>query len=190
MTPTRRIKSEGLRIVRLFMVLSSLAPLFVLMAIRGTSLFSAEWPFVVACLMLVVLPLGVLLRRVQVARDKHDVRSLTPGRMEDHRSHFLTYLLAALLPFYSEDFETIRELVATCIALMLVVFLFLHLNLHYVNLYFAVRGYRVFTIWPPDDGNPHTGQEPFVLITRRRQLAEGTGVIAYRLSDTVYLEEG
>ena len=67
-------------------------------------------------------------------------------------------------------------------------FLFWHLNLHYMNLLFAALGYRVFTVYPPADGNPLTGRASEALITRRVSLAAGDRIVAYRLSDTVYLE--
>lgn len=189
MAPKGQIKSEGLGFVRVLMVLSSLAPLFALMAVRGTSLFCIEWPFVVTCLALIVLPFLVLLHRVRTARKNDDVQIRKIGRTEDHRSHFLTYLFATLLPFYREEFDTVRELIALLIALTLIVFLFWRLNLHYVNLYFAFRGFNVFTVWPPKGGGPYAAQESFMLITRRKQLVEGESVTAYRLSNTVYLED-
>ena len=74
------------------------------------------------------------------------------------------------------------------LALTFIVFLFWRLNLHYMNLFFALLNYRVFTVSPPKDNNPHTGREPFVLITRRQSLSPGDHCVAYRLSDTVYLE--
>ena len=63
-----------------------------------------------------------------------------------------------LLPFYSEDIGTWRDLGATLAALAFIVFLFWHLNLHYMNLLFAVRGLRVFTVYPPADGNALTAR--------------------------------
>ena len=74
------------------------------------------------------------------------------------------------------------------VALMFIVFLFWHLRLHYINIMFSIFKYQVFTIHSPDDGNPYTGKEPFVLITRRRYLTPGEKIDAYRLSDTVYME--
>ena len=74
------------------------------------------------------------------------------------------------------------------VALVFIVFLFWRLNLHYMNIFFAVFDYRVFTVSSPHDGNPHTGREPFVLITPRRHVPPGGHILAYRLSDTVYLE--
>ena len=93
-----------------------------------------------------------------------------------------------LLPFYSEDLGTWRDLGATVAALAFIVFLFWHLNLHYMNLLFAALGYRVFTVYPPADGNPLTGKTRQALITRRVSLAPGARIVAYRVSDTVYLE--
>ena len=166
------------------MVLSSLAPLFVLMAIRGSGAY-----FIAVCLLLAVLPSVCLWWRVQMTRKDNDVRVLKTGNTEDRRSDVLVYLFAILLPFYREDIGTCWDLFAMCLALGLIVFLFWRLNLHYMNLIFAVLGYQLFAVSPPDDGNPHTGRESFVLITRRKHLSEEIEVIAYRLSDTVYFEK-
>ena len=93
-----------------------------------------------------------------------------------------------LLPFYAPDVGTWRAFGATVAALGFIVFLFWHLNLHYMNVLFAVMGLRVFTVYPPSDTNPLTGKSSEVLITRRAIISRGERVIAYRLSDTVYLE--
>jgi hypothetical protein len=77
---------------------------------------------------------------------------------------------------------------AVLAALTFIVFLFWHLNLHYMNLLFAAMGYRVFTIQPPADGNPLSGRTSQVLITPRAAVPDGERVTAYRLSDTVYFE--
>lgn len=183
-----KVHGEGLGFARLLMVLSSLAPLFVLMAIRGNSLFP-ELYFALVCLALAVLPSMFLWWRVCTARRHNDIRPLITGRTEDHRSHVLVYLFATLLPFYREEIGNYRDLVAMGAALGLIVFLFWRLNLHYLNLFFAVARYQVFTVSPPEDGNRYTGQESFVLITRRKQLREDERVTAYRLSNTVYLEK-
>ncbi|MGH9237209.1 MAG: hypothetical protein ACRD3G_04140 [Vicinamibacterales bacterium] len=117
-----------------------------------------------------------------------DRREIVVGNADDHRDHILVYLFAMLLPFYSEDIGTWRELGATLAALAFIVFLFWHLNLHYMNLWFAVRGLRVFTVYPPADGNPLTGKTRQAIITNRVSLAPGERLVAYRISDTVYLE--
>jgi hypothetical protein len=185
--PDRTTHGEGLKAARLFMVLSSISPLFILWAIRGNSLIPDAW-FIGFCALMIVAPNAFLWLRIRTARRQADKRELTVGQADDHRDHILVYLFAMLLPFYSEDLSTWRDLSATIAALAFIVFLFWHLNLHYMNLVFAVRGLRVFTVYPPVDGNPLTGKTRHAVITRRVSLAPGDKLVAYRLSDTVYLE--
>lgn len=179
--------SEGLRAARLLMVLSSISPLFILWAIRGNSLIPDRW-FIGCCALMVVVPNAFLWLRIRMAKAQADKRDLTVGTADDHRDHILVYLFAMLLPFYSEDLGSWRYLSASFAALAFIVFLFWYLNLHYMNLLFAALGFRVFTIYPPADGNPLTGKTRQSLITRRVSLASGDRIVAYRLSDTVYLE--
>ncbi|WP_298224420.1 hypothetical protein [Acidocella sp.] len=179
--------SEGLKTARLLMVLSSISPLFILWAIRGNSLIPDHY-FISICALMVLLPNAFLWLRIRTAKRNSDRREVTVGTADDHRDHILVYLFAMLLPFYSEDLGTLRDLAATLAALSFIVFLFWHLNLHYMNLVFAVLGYRVFTVYPPADGNPLTGRTRYAVITRRVCLSPGETITTYRLSDTVYLE--
>jgi hypothetical protein len=180
--------NEGLKLARLLMVLSSISPLFILWAIRGNSLIPDHY-FIAFCMLMVIVPNAFLWLRIQIAIRQADKREITVGTADDHRDHILVYLFAMLLPFYSEDLGSWRYLFASFAALAFIVFLFWHLNLHYMNLLFAALGLRVFTIYPPADHNPLTGRTRYAVITRRVSLVPGDRIIAYRLSDTVYLEE-
>jgi hypothetical protein len=184
---TARIPDEGLKVARVLMVLSSVSPLFILWAIRGTSLIPDQY-FITGCVLMVVVPNAFLWLRIRTAQKQRDKRTITVGTADDHRDHILVYLFAMLLPFYSEDIGTWRDFAATCGALTFIVFLFWHLNLHYMNLVFALGGLRVFTVYPPADGNPLAAKTRQALITRRVSLSSGDKVSAYRLSDTVYME--
>ena len=137
---------------------------------------------------MVVAPNGFLWLRLRTAKKQDDKREITVGRADDHRDHLLVYLFAMLLPFYSEDLGNWRYFGSSVAALAFIVFLFWHLNLHYMNLLFASLGYRVFTVYPPDDGNPITGKTSLAIITKRVCLAPDERFVAYRLSDTVYME--
>ncbi len=179
--------SEGLKAARLLMVLSSISPLFILWAIRGNRLLPDPL-FIGLCAFLVIAPNAFLWLRIHTARNQADKRELTVGTADDHRDHILVYLFAMLLPFYSTDIGTWRNFWATLAALAFIVFLFWHLNLHYMNMLFAFCGLRVFTVDPPTDGNALTGKTRKAVITRRVSLVSGDRIVAYRLSDTVYLE--
>jgi hypothetical protein len=156
-------------------------------AIRGNSLIPDRY-FLSFCVLAVLIPNVFLAIRMRTAKTLNEKRELIVGAAEDHRDHLLVYLFAMLLPFYAPDVGTWRAFGATVAALGFIVFLFWHLNLHYMNVVFALVGLRVFTVYPPSDANPVTGRASQVLITRRATIPAGSRVIAYRLSDTVYLE--
>lgn len=178
---------EGLKVARLLMVLSSISPLFILWAIRGSSLIP-DCYFLTFCAVIVVVPNAFLWFRIMTAKKLQERRELVIGSSEDHRDHLLVYLFAMLLPFYADNLATWRTFGAALAALGFIVFLFWHLNLHYMNLLFAALGYRVFTLYPPADGNPLSGRTAQILITRRVSVLAGDRVTAYRISDTVYFE--
>jgi hypothetical protein len=181
-------RSEGLKIPRLLMVLSGISPLFILWAIRGSKIVPDKY-LLSLCALMVILPNFVLLMRVKAAKQQNMQRELVVGTAEDHRDHLLVYLFSMLLPFYSIDTNTWRDFAALIAAVSFVVFLFWHLDLHYMNILFAIGGYRVFTIHPPKDDNPISGRLSLVLITPRTSVASGEKLVAYRLSDTVYFED-
>lgn len=180
--------NEGLRIARLLMVLSSISPLFVLWAIRGGTPLPDGW-FIALCLLMVLGPNAFLSLRIGTAKKLKEQREIVVGTFEDHRDHILVYLFAMLLPFYAADLGQWRDFAAGLAALVFIIFLFWHLNLHYMNIWFAWKGYRVFTIYPPADENLFSGKGGLVLITKRVGLTPGERLAAFRISDTVYLED-
>ena len=177
---------EGLAVARLMMVLSSISPLFIFWAIRGNNLVR-ECYFLGICIFMAVAPSAYLWRRILMAKKLKQLRLLTVGKAEDHRDHLLVYLFAMLLPFYSADLDAWRDMATAIVALAFIVFMFWHLNLHYMNVLFAAFGYHVFTIYPRDD-NPLSGKMSLVLITKRVTVQDGERIKAYRLSNTVYIE--
>lgn len=189
MSPSVPSPKESLQVTRLIMVFSSMAPLFVLWALRGSPIVSDAF-FTPICIAFSVLPTLWLCRRVQTARRNNEIKVIVVGQADDHRDHILVYLFAMLLPFYTVSLGGAREFAATILALAFVIFLFWHLNMHYMNLGFALRGYRVFTITPPSgNGNPYAGRSAFVLLSKRADISAGESITTYRLSDSVFIEK-
>ena len=98
---------EGLKVARLLMVLSSISPLFILWAIRGSSLISDRY-FLTFCALMVIIPNAFLWLRIMIAKKLQERRELIVGTSEDHREHLLVYLFAMLLPFYMENLDYIN----------------------------------------------------------------------------------
>lgn len=183
----KRGPSEGLRIARLMMVLSSLSPLFLLWAIRGVSVMPDNY-FWSICLALIVFPNFILYLRTRIAKKQGDTKVLTVGQVDDHREHLLVYLFAMLIPLYDANLGTGRDFAATVVAFLFIIFLFWHLNMHYMNILYAIFGYRVYTVQPPPADDGISGTEPFVLLTKRTTLKPMQRIEALRISNTVFLE--
>lgn len=179
---------EGLGFLRVILVLGSISPLFVLWAVKGVALLPDIY-FVSTCSCFAIIPSFLLLVRERVATKQRDFHPLQVGSVEDHRGHVLIYLFAMLLPFYRQIVDGWREFSALVVALIFIVFLFWHLNFHYMNILFAIRRYHVFTVYPPNEDNNYSSGESFIVITRRRNLQSGQSIVALRLSNTVYLEK-
>ena len=112
--------NEGLKLARLLMVLSSVSPLFILWAIRGTALIPDVY-FLTFCAAMVVGPNAFLWYRIRIARQRGDTRELAIAAVEDNREHLLVYLFAMLLPFYADTLATWRTLAAALAGLGFVV---------------------------------------------------------------------
>lgn len=173
--------------LRLIMVLSSMAPLFLLWAVRGSGPVPDKY-FLPGCIFFAMVPTLFVSLRIRTARKANDSQTKIIHKADDHRDHILVYLFAMLLPFYTVNLKDAREFAATLLALIFILFLFWHLNMHYMNLLFAVQGYRVFTV-TPDPKNAIGSKAPFVILTKRIALTEGAQIEAYRLSDTVFIEK-
>jgi len=178
---------ESLGFARLMMVLSSISPLFILWAVRGTPLIS-DYYFILICALMIVAPNGFLYWRIQTAIRNRDLRAIVVGSAEDQRSHLLIYLFAMLLPLYAVQLEQWRELATTLAALIFIIFLFWHLNMHYMNIFFALWKYRVFNITTNSSSSSVSGKATNVLITKRLTVQDGDKINGYRISNTVYIE--
>ena len=178
---------EGLSFLRIILVLSSFAPLFILWAVKGVD-FLPAWYFEIACSILAIVPSLILFCRESIAKAQEDTRPLVVGEVEDHRGHILVYLFATLLPFYGQDVCNLKELIALFLALVFIVFLFWHLNLHYINILFALRGYHIFMVHSRQQESEHADIGNYILITRRRGLPIGLRIVGLRITNSVYLE--
>jgi len=182
-----RKNKEKLALFRLMMVFSSFSPLFVLWAIRGSKIIP-DCYLIWISLFMVIVPSFLLWIRSQIAHNNGDSRQLIVGIASDSNDHILIYLFTMLMPLYSGDLGDIRNLLSIGVAFMLVGFIFFRLKLYYVNILFILLGYRVYTVLSPDDNNPYTGSESYILITQRTHLSQDETIVAYRITDSVYLE--
>ncbi len=187
MSNKRVLQREGLQVPRILMVLSSFSPLFIFWMIKGSVLIP-NLALCIVCGLLILIPTGFLICWIHRAKVKRRTQVLIAGESKDHTIHVLVYLFANLSPFIQEDPKSCRELLAIVFALGFIAFIFYRLNLHYLNIYFAIRGYRIHSVYLPQDDNQLSENMPIALISKRRFIARGERFLSHHLSDTVYME--
>lgn len=184
--------SEGLGFVRLVLVWSSLSPVFLLWSIRGVdAVDDAVW--ISTCLVLFVLPTAILYWVFSRARKSENVKTIDVVSARAQREHLLTYLFAMLIPMFDVNLGGVRDIVAVAFALAFVMFLFWHMRLHYMNLIFAIWGYRIYTVEAKIGTKERDREQPrlvtFAVISRRHYLPEGSTLTGYRLGGNVLVDK-
>jgi hypothetical protein len=140
----------------------------------------------------VVVPNLALYLRWHLAHARNDHRVIVVRSAKDQSEHLLVYLFAMLIPLFGIDLGGTRDTVAVLVAFAFIVFVFWHMNLHYMNVIFALFGYRVFTVEAATSaivGAP-SPTRTMVVLSKRPTIAPSTEIDALRLSDTVLVDKG
>lgn len=183
--------NEGLGLVRLVLVWSSLSPVFLLWAVRGVAPIS-DSIWVPACAFLFILPTVILFWIFRRAKANRNEKTISVSSSRDQREHLLTYLFAMLIPLFQASLSGVREIVAMSVAFLFIMFLFWHMRLHYMNLIFALWGYRIFTV-EARSGTTRKDRESerlvtYAVISRRHYLVDGEFLTGYRLGGNVLVD--
>ena len=183
---------EGLAVVRVFLVWSSLSPVFLLWAIRGVEKIADEY-WVPICLSLFAVPNILMLVFFVCAKKQKNEKTITIHSSKDQREHMLTYLFAMLIPLFDANLGGYRDLIAVFVALIFVIFLFWHMRLHYMNLFFAIFEYRIFTVEAVSgimQGNDTSERfETYAVLSKRHHLSVSKSLTGWRLGGNVLVDQ-
>jgi hypothetical protein len=183
---------EGLGGIRLLLVWSSLSPVFLLWAIRGVDRMS-DLIWAPTCLFLFILPTLLLWWFFKRARRQQNDKTITVHTAKDQREHLLTYLFAMLIPLFDANLGGYRDLAAIFVALLFVLFLFWHMRLHYMNLFFAMWGYRIFTVeamtGTTENDRDRKRLATYAVLSKRHNLSEGEFLKGWRLGGNVLVDQ-
>ncbi|MDC0610223.1 hypothetical protein OAP63_05775 [Vibrio sp.] len=172
---------ETLGFTRIMMVLGSLSPFFLLAAIKGSKIIGDLY-LSIGCITLIIIPNLILYLRIKRAKKRQDKKSFMVRTVSDNREHLLIYLFAVLVPLYQASFDSWRDITMILVVLMFVLFLFLHLNLHYMNFVFAIFGYKIYSIEVGDD------LKRIAVLSKKDYLAKDCTQHFLRISNTVYFD--
>lgn len=188
----RKKADEGLELTRFILVWSSLSPIFLLWALRGVDAIEDQY-WIPICMTLFILPTLVLWWMIRQARKAENTKTIRISSARDQREHLLTYLFAMLIPLFDANTDGVRDLTAASLALIFVMFLFWHMRLHYMNLFFAMWGYRIFTVEAKvGTTEKDRGSDRFVtyaVISRRHFIPDDDALTGYRLGGRVLFDK-
>lgn len=171
--------------LRFVLVLACMAPLFLLMAIRGIGLVPWEIYFPVF-LGLAIVPNIYLALRIYVASRRNDRKLIRVEQVTDNREQLITYVFATLLPLFQSTVSTNQDLYAALCALLLIIFVFGHMELYYMNFFLALAGYRVLSLKPTIGS---ASQVSHILITKKRQLSAGVEIQPVRITNFLLFDK-
>ena len=166
--------------------------MFLLWAIRGVdTIRDAVW--VPLCIALFLLPSVVLFFFFRRAKKQQNDKTITIRSAKDQREHLLIYLFTMLIPLFDANLGGARDLIAVSVALLFVLFLFWHMRLHYMNLFFALFGYKIFTVEAESRTEVAEGVAPklvtYAVLSKRHHLAPGKPLTAWRLGGHVLVDQ-
>jgi hypothetical protein len=181
---------DGLALSRFVLVLSSLSPLFLLWALRGTKGTICDEIWVPLCILLFITPNAFLFIMISVARKHRNAKTIEVGTSKNNSEQLLTYLFAMMIPLFGVDFGELRDLLSLFLAVLFVTFVFWHMQLHYMNLLFALLGYRIFTVETPSQANNDSqSSQTYAVITKRQRIEAGKPFTGLRLGGNVLLDD-
>jgi hypothetical protein len=163
---------------RVLLFLSSYAPLFLIIAMRGWSgsRYLAGGLAVVALLSVVVLFIFIRNAR-KLTADKITVDSVI-SRDGDAMSYIVTYLL----PFLAVKLSDVTDVASLGVVLFVIAILYVNSNMIYTNPALNIAGYHIFEI---QDAEAKT----MALICKRAYVRTGSEIDVISIGDYVLLEK-
>lgn len=182
--------SVNFKFMRLLMVIGSFSPLFILIMVRGSEVIN-NYLLILICLIIIIVPNIVLLKRIHIIRkNSQNIHDIKPINVTDQGEAIIVYLFAMLIPLFEADLNSTRSLIAIIVAIIFLIFIFWKLNLHYINIFFALFGYNVFVVEREIVLGPSKVEKvKIVVLSKKELLLQVKPIQAYRISDTVYIEK-
>ena len=172
--------------IKLMLVLACMAPLFILMAIRGVGIVPWEIYFP-AFIGLALIPNFILMARIIIAVKNNDRKMIRVTNSTDNLEQLITYIFAMLLPLFQSSVSTEQDLYAALCALLFVVYIFGHMELYYMNFFFALAGYRILFVRPDSaSGNLSVSH---VLITKKKSIPDTRDINPILITDFLLFDK-
>lgn len=164
------------------LVIASLSPVFIVWAVLGNPKIPDNY-FIPACSLFVTVPHLIILYRIKAAKRQNNFVTKKVYNSKDSKEQLLTYFLPLVLPLMAVSFQSWRAFSATIVVFIIMAFASWHLEIYYLNIFFAIFGYRIYQI--NSDGTQPSTQ---VLITKRSYIPDDETIHALHLGANIFYE--
>jgi hypothetical protein len=165
---------------RAMLVLASMSPVFLVWGILGMDKIPDRY-FSSGCALMILVPHLFLIKRIRTAQKNRNYKLVTVDQGKDSKEQLLTYFLPLILPLMGASFDTWRGFSATLVLFIIMAFASWHLGVFYINIFFAIFGYRIFSII--EEGNHST---EIIVIAKREIMAPGDQLKVVRLAGRIF----
>jgi len=177
------MKEDGLKSLRFLMLISSLAPVFILLAIKGSNFTNENWNkcFFYTLIVIVFLSFAPLILRYFLAKDEIVNKRVT-GDIIPCSQEYSGYILSIALPLCQNSVANLRELSFLVSLLVFIFMIFYMFNLYYLNILFYMLGYRLYKVIP-------SKSHSYVIITKKaKNELISQNIRTMRLTNSLFLE--
>jgi len=165
-------------LTRLILFLSSYAPLFLIIAMRG---WRHSRHLAVGLAIVAVLSVIVLFAFLHTVR-KLSAGNATVSAVKSRDGDAMSYIVTYLLPFLAVKLDDPADVVSLGIVLFVIGLLYVNSNMIYTNPVLNIVGYHIFEI---EDSDGKTT----ALISKRSYIRTGSDVEVISIGDYVLLEK-
>lgn len=127
--------------VKIFLFLSSYAPLFLILAIKNYMHIYFIGVMGAFILISIIFLCYIVRKASNMSGDYHEIRNI-----EDKSNQFLEYIIAYIIPFLGFNLESISDLVALGIIFILICVLYVRSDLIYMNPLLNLMNYNLYKV--------------------------------------------
>lgn len=178
------MEERGLKFLRFLLLISSISPVFALLAIKGSDFKIETYNTIYTYIMcgIVVVSFLPLILRYYIAKDEK-IRLSTNTNITPCIEEYSTYILSIALPLCQNDLTSTSQLSFFIATIVFVIIVFYIFNLYYLNIFFYIFGYKLYKVTPQNSHN-------YVIISKKEiQEIQSKDIIAVRLTNSLFWEK-
>jgi|GEM_PF-2711338 hypothetical protein len=177
------MRENGLKFFRFLLLISSVSPVFALLAVKGANFLVEDYNVVYSLVMwgIFIISFLPLLIRCKIAKNEK-VKLTINKNATPCIEEYSTYILSIALPLCQNELISENNFPFFIAMIIFVLIVFYVFNLYYLNIFFYLLGYKLYKIVP---NRSHS----YVIISKKEiQEIQSKDIVAIRLTNSLFWE--